>query len=102
MNEQWWPTVEHYFQAQKFSDKEHQNKILKSHSAKQAAELGRSREVQIRADWETVKDQVMFNAVLKKFQTHKTLAEKLVSTGKEPIVEKRLLLGLWERRNRFK
>ncbi len=87
MDKQWWSSVEHYFQAQKFTDKEHQVKILNSHSAKQAAELGRSRKVQIRKDWERIKDQIMFEAVLKKFQTHKELATMLLSTGEEPIVE---------------
>src|SRR6185503_4423387 len=69
----WWPTVEHYFQAQKFTDISYQDKIRKSSSAKDAANLGRSRAVPIRLDWEDVKIDLMFNAVLKKFQTHKVL-----------------------------
>ena len=87
MNKQWWQTVEHYFQAQKFLDPDHREKIRTSYSAKQAAELGRSRAIPIRKDWENVKDQIMFDAVLKKFQTHKELAQLLISTGKEAIVE---------------
>ena len=87
MGGEWWRTVEHYFQAQKFSDQEHQNKIRDAFTAKQAAELGRSRKTPIRRDWEEVKDQIMFDAVLKKFQTHSELLDKLLSTGSESIVE---------------
>lgn len=83
----WWPTVEHYFQAQKFEDKGYQEKIRTAHTSKQAAELGRSRKVPIRDDWETVKDEVMFSAVLKKFKTHQSLLALLLSTGDQDIVE---------------
>jgi len=84
---EWWPTVEHYFQAQKFLDAGYRARIRGAHSAKQAAELGRSRKVPLRSDWEDVKDSIMRAAVLKKFQTHAALAELLLSTGDEPIVE---------------
>lgn len=83
----WWRTVEHYFQAQKFNDSEYKERIRESQTAKQAAELGRSRKVPIRSDWETVKDGLMEEAVLKKFQTHESLKEILLSTGDEDIVE---------------
>ena len=83
----WWPTVEHYFQAQKFEDKEYQEKIRTAQSPKQAAELGRSRKVAIREDWETVKEEIMFRAVLKKFKTHPKLSELLLFTGNQNIVE---------------
>jgi ribA/ribD-fused uncharacterized protein len=63
----WWRTVEHYYQAQKFNSANYRERIRKSHSAKEAANLGRSRAEQIRSDWETIKDSVMHDAVLKKF-----------------------------------
>jgi len=83
----WWKTVEHYFQTQKFNDSEYRDKIRGSHTAKQAAELGRSRKVPIRPDWEMVKDRIMEEAVLAKFQTHNSLKEMLLSTGVQDIVE---------------
>ena len=83
----WWPTVEHYFQAQKFHDASYREKIRIAPSPKHAAELGRSRKVPLREDWEQVKDGIMFNAVLKKFETHKQLKELLLSTGNQSIVE---------------
>ena len=83
----WWPTVEHYFQAQKFEDTQYQEKIRTAHGPKQAADLGRSRSVRLRTDWEQVKDEVMAKAVLQKFQTHRLLRELLLSTGEKAIVE---------------
>ncbi|WP_420345174.1 NADAR family protein [Pelagibius sp.] len=83
----WWPTVEHYFQAQKFEDPAYRERIRGCHSPKQAAELGRSRKLPLRTDWDAVKDGVMRAAVLKKFQTHEALAEMLLSTGEDVIVE---------------
>jgi ribA/ribD-fused uncharacterized protein len=83
----WWITVEHYFQAQKFEDENYRELIRQSYTSKQAAELGRSRKIPIREDWEDVKDKIMYEAVLKKFETHSSLAALLVSTGTSDIVE---------------
>ena len=75
----WWPTVEHYFQAQKFEDKDYQERIRMADTPKQAAELGRSRKIPIRQDWEGVKEVIMFNAILIKFQNYKKLAKLLLT-----------------------
>ncbi|MEN7343553.1 MAG: NADAR family protein, partial [Pseudomonadota bacterium] len=87
MDGAWWPTVEHYYQAQKFDDLDCRERIRGAHDSKQAAELGRSRKQPIRADWEEVKEAVMYEAVLKKFKTHGSLAALLLSTGHNDIVE---------------
>ena len=87
MNGLWWATVEHYFQAQKFEDAAYQDKIRTASDPKRAADLGRSRAMPLRADWEQVKDNVMAEAVLKKFQTHPALRALLLATGEQDIVE---------------
>ncbi len=83
----WWPTVEHYFQAQKFEDAAYRERIRTAPDPKKAAELGRSRAMPLRADWEQIKEDVMARAVLQKFKTHRALRELLLSTGSQPIVE---------------
>jgi ribA/ribD-fused uncharacterized protein len=83
-----WPTTEHYFQAQKFEDAAYRERIRMANSPMIAAKLGRSRKVPLRSDWEQVKDEVMYRAVLKKFQTHPQIRELLLSTGDAEIVEK--------------
>jgi ribA/ribD-fused uncharacterized protein len=83
----WWPTVEHYFQAQKFAGTEHAEQVRRARTPKDAASLGRDRSRPLRADWERVKDDVMRRAVLRKFETHAALRELLLATGDEAIVE---------------
>ncbi|MBV9789273.1 MAG: NADAR family protein [Chloroflexi bacterium] len=83
----WWPTTEHYFQAQKFEDAAYRERIRGAKAPKLAAELGRTRELPLRSDWEGIKDDVMYRAVLKKFQTHPQLRELLLATGDEELVE---------------
>jgi len=82
----YWPTVEHYFQAQKFINTEQYEKIKKSYSPKQAKELGQSRKVAIRSDWDSVKEGVMLFALREKFSNPK-LKALLMKTGKNKLVK---------------
>jgi hypothetical protein len=90
LRDQIWPTVEHYYQAQKFIGTEDQFLSLAIHKAKtpkEAASLGRDPSYQIRSDWEQVKTQVMREAVLSKFLTHLDVQAILLATGDALIVE---------------
>lgn len=85
----YWPTVEHYFQAQKFSGPqlaEYRERIRRAQSPKLAKQLGRTRSVPLRADWESVKEQIMLDALRRKF-TRPDLAELLTSTKNRPLIE---------------
>jgi ribA/ribD-fused uncharacterized protein len=91
----WWPTSEHYFQAQKFAGTPYEEKVRLAKSPMEAANTGRDRRLPLRDDWEEVKDDIMRKAVLKKFQTHKEIREILLSTGDERIVEKTPVDRYW-------
>lgn len=82
-----WRTTEHYFQAQKFPDTEHEEAIRLTTSPTVAARMGRSRKRPLRADWEAVKDDVMREAVRAKFTQHENLRELLLGTGQAQLVE---------------
>ncbi len=82
-----WPTTEHYFQAQKFHDAGHSEKIRKAGSPMMAARLGRDRKAPLRKDWEAVKIGVMRQALLAKFTQHAELKELLLSTGNRRLIE---------------
>jgi N-glycosidase YbiA len=82
-----WPTSEHYFQAQKFADVDHQEAIRAQRSSMIAARMGRDRSKKLRADWESVKDAVMFEAVCAKFTQHEELRTTLLATGDARLVE---------------
>ncbi len=87
LDDVWWPTSEHYFQAQKFVGTLHVEQVRLANSPKEAARLGRQRTFPLRSDWEKVKDGVMLNALLCKFETHADIRTILLSTGDEEIIE---------------
>jgi ribA/ribD-fused uncharacterized protein len=82
-----WPTSEHYFQAQKFAGTEHEERVRLCKTPRAAADLGRSRKLPLRRDWESVKDRVMREAVLAKFSQHDDLKATLLGTGAAALVE---------------
>jgi ribA/ribD-fused uncharacterized protein len=82
-----WPTSEHYFQAQKFTDPQHQERIRRAQSPMIAARLGRSRKTPIRRDWESIKVAVMRATVRAKFAQHADARQALLATGDATIVE---------------
>jgi N-glycosidase YbiA len=84
---EYWPTSEHYFQAQKFPETAHCEEIRQAKTPKDAATMGRDRSRPLRQDWEQVKDDIMRKAVLRKFETHADIREILLATNDEEIVE---------------
>ncbi|BAY10694.1 NADAR family protein [Calothrix sp. NIES-2098] len=87
LDELYWPTSEHYFQAQKFVGTLHLEQIRLVKSPKDAARMGRERSRPLRPDWEEVKDDIMRMAVLRKFETHADIREILLATNNEEIIE---------------
>ena len=83
----WWPTVEHYFQAQKFHGTPHADIVRQAETPAEAKSLGRDRDRPLRPDWDAVKDDVMRRAVLRKFESHADLRATLLGTGDEELVE---------------
>jgi ribA/ribD-fused uncharacterized protein len=83
----WWPTSEHYFQAQKFAGTDHEEAVRRAKTPKQAAEMGRDRARPLRPDWEQVKDDIMREAVRQKFLKHKDIQQILLGTGDEELIE---------------
>ncbi len=83
----WWPTSEHYFQAQKFARTPFADQIRQAPTPREAAKLGRRRSLPLRPDWEAIKDQVMLAGVLRKFETHADIHAVLLATGEELLVE---------------
>jgi ribA/ribD-fused uncharacterized protein len=82
-----WPTSEHYFQAKKSEDAEHQESIRKTKSPMIAARMGRDRKKPLRRDWESTKVAVMRAAVRAKFAQHDEIRQVLLATGDAKIVE---------------
>ena len=90
-----WPTTEHYFQAQKFAGTVHEEDVRACKTAREAANMGRSRKLPLRRDWESVKDGVMLEAVRAKFTQHEDLRETLLGTGDAKLVEHTVNDSYW-------
>lgn len=86
-----WPTVEHYYQAQKFGGTaaamELMTLIRQAPTAAAAAALGRDPARSLRPDWDGVKREIMLAAVRTKFHTHGEIRAILLGTGEEVLVE---------------
>ena len=83
----WWPTVENYYQAQKFNDPELRKSIRKTEKPPIAEGLADKNKAAIRPDWDAVKDDVMYRAVRRKFEQHPELKAMLLATGDEELIE---------------
>ena len=82
-----WPSVEHYYQAMKFEDEEYRERIRQAEHPRRARKLGRSRWKRRRSDWKKIKVTVMTRGVYIKCRAHAEIAEALLATGEQALVE---------------
>lgn len=87
LDDQYWPTVEHYYQAQKFPGTSHMEEVRQAANAFDARQLGNDHSRPLRPDWDEVREAVMWKAICSKFTEHPELRELLLATGDEEIVE---------------
>lgn len=90
-----WKTSEHYYQAQKFMDSDTKIRIQNAETPKIASTIGRDRKLNLRSDWEEVKQDVMFDAVYYKFKQNKDILQKLLDTGRAIIIEATVKENYW-------
>jgi len=83
----YWPTSEHYFQAQKFLDRSLGESIRQADSPMDAARMGRNRDWPLRKDWDSVRCDVMRRGLLAKFSQNHDILERLLSTAGEALIE---------------
>ncbi len=82
-----YPTSEHAYQAAKTLNLELRKNVFGDMNSSPAVAKRAGRRIELRPDWESVKIDVMREIVRIKFQTHTKLAEKLLATGDEELVE---------------
>jgi len=79
MGGEFYPTVEHAYQAAKTTDLNQRKFIREARTPKIAKQLGGG--VTLREDWEMVKVAVMGTLVLQKFSKNLDLRSRLLATG---------------------
>lgn len=82
-----WPTTEHYYQAQKYAGTDQEEAVRQAPSPHNSKEMTRDPAHSPRADWDAVKDHVMYEAVLAKFTQHTHLEKLLLDTGDALLAE---------------
>lgn len=85
-NGQWYPSVEHAYQAAKCLHKHDELAIRNADSASMAKRLGKS--IEIRPDWDKIKLEVMADLLWQKFMLNPELRARLLNeTGDRELVE---------------
>jgi N-glycosidase YbiA len=87
---EYWPTVEHYYQAHKFQGTQFEYLMAQIQAAptpELAAKIGRNCDYQPHPNWDTCKCEIMHRAVWQKFSTHLDIQQILLDTGAVEIVE---------------
>lgn len=83
-----WPTVEHYIQAMQFSDETRQEKVRLAATPQLARKLGKTGLFRRpRPDWASLRRVYMTRAVYTKCRSYPAVAEALLATDDNLIVE---------------
>ena len=90
INDVKYPTIEHYFQAQKaleFGDDDIHKQIMKTPSAKAVKALGKKVRNFIKELWDSKRIEIMARGIRAKFVQHPELQKQLIDTGSKQIGE---------------
>ena len=90
-----WPSVEHYFQGMQFEVGEIREAIRAAETPDKAVKLAKSNKRKIRKDWKDVQQVMMTRAVYTKCRTHPEVAEVLLKTGADKILESSMFDYYW-------
>lgn len=90
-----YPTVEHYFQSQKFKSPEYREEIRKARSGLQAKKLGSVERSDIVEGWYESQEDAMRRGLGAKFAQHSDLKEILLSTQNAVIIYQSSTDSFW-------
>ncbi|KAK3922824.1 Retrovirus-related Pol polyprotein from transposon 297 [Frankliniella fusca] len=80
-----WPSVEHAFQGAKTDNENDKERIRNAATPAMAKRMGRF--VDLKENWESLRNEVMLELLWEKFKHNTDLALKLLSTGEREIIE---------------
>jgi ribA/ribD-fused uncharacterized protein len=82
-----WPSVEHYYQGMKFQPGELRDAIRDSDHPEKAKKLADKNKKHVRNDWKAVKEVIMTRGIYIKCRTHAEVANALIATDEQKIIE---------------
>ena len=92
-----WPTVEHAYQASKFTDPAVVRRIHSARSAHDSKKIARTYAASVREDWQEIKLSIMEDILRAKLAQHPYVAQKLRETGDAHIIEDSPKDNFWGR-----
>ena len=95
VNNVFYKTAEHFYQANKFDNEEIREKIINAETPKESSTIGRDRKNIRRKDFKDIKLSVMSEAIYNKFSQNKDIRSKLIETRNEPIREMTTKESFW-------
>jgi ribA/ribD-fused uncharacterized protein len=81
------PTVEHFFQAQKFSTSDDFLAVTSAPSPSEAKRIAKIWKSKRKQDWHDIRDSIMYSALKAKFDQHDELSAMLISTAPLRLIE---------------
>ena len=91
----YYKTAEHFYQANKFDDPKIREKVINADTPKEASNIGRDRNNIRRKDFKDIKLDVMQEGLYQKFKQNKDIRSKLIETRNEPIREMTTKESYW-------
>ena len=82
-----WNTVEHYYQVQKFQDPIIQEEIRMAQTPILAKTIAHKNKEFVDKNWNSIKDEVMYDGLYAKFTQHPDINKQLKETGKMTLYE---------------
>lgn len=90
-----WPTVEHYFHGMKFNHPDQRVAIRGAPTPHDAEALAEQHADAVRKDWKQIQTTIMTRALYIKCRTYPDIAEILLSTQDQKLVETSLYDYFW-------
>ena len=90
-----YPTVEHYYQSEKFDDESIKNKIINAKTPKEASKIGRDRSLVRKKNFKDIKNFVMYEGILEKFRQNFDIRNLLIETRNQEIREMSVKESYW-------
>lgn len=84
---EYWPSVEHYYQASKFESDAYRKKVREAAHPKLATKLGEAWFKPKKSNWKGKRVIMMTRAVYIKCRTHEEIAEALLATEAQQIID---------------
>ncbi len=90
-----YPSVEHWFQSQKFTDVSLQEQIRLAKSPASAKQLGKKRHPSFQIQWDILREEILIQGLRAKFQQNNELRDKLLATNSLELIEDSFWDAYW-------